>query len=668
MRSGDLGSSGSPDPGEFATGNTKRVSKVARNPARLLSSPIVIQERKPCRLGSPVCPSREPTSISKIFTKRAIEHSIRIRKPRYCGLTAIPRRLTVKNSALLLAVLAVAGVSTLAQAQTTVSAIHIQTPAYGSNIVSRTTRAVIYAHRSGSTKIDFEGTTLMPSASGVAKVESKRGAMEIEAEFQGLDKPTSFGTEYLTYVLWAISPEGRSVNVGEILVGENRRSKLNVTTDLQSFALIVPAEPYYAVRRPSNVVIAENVIRPDTVGTSEAVDAKYELVDRGGYIPTGYHFDPVVLNSKLPLEFFEARNAVRIAQSAGAENYAASSYEKAASQMKRADEMGTMKHVDRKALISVSREVVQTADDSREIAVKRIDADRINADKDREAGKLANARASTKNEMQGRMNAEAATADANRCRAEADRATAEAQRQQQNAQAESDRNRAATIGANQATADAQQGQRNAEAESDRNRAAAVGANQATADAQKGQRNAEAESERNRLAAANSDQQLTQAVRDREELRAKLLQQFNVIFATRDTARGLIVSMSDVLFDTGKSTLRPIAREKLAKISGIVVAYPDLRLAIEGNTDSVGSDAMNQQLSEHRAGSVRDYLAKENIPAASMTSQGFGKTQPVASNDTAEGRQQNRRVELVVSGEVIGTTIGVVSEVLPSTLP
>ena len=222
----------------------------------------------------------------------------------------------------------------------------------------------------------------MPGASGEAKVESKRGAMEIEAEFRGLDKPTSFGTEYLTYVLWAISPEGRAVNLGEVLVGDNHRSKLDVTTDLQAFALIVTAEPYYAVRRPSNVVIVENVIRPDTVGTSEAVDAKYELIDRGGYIPTGYHFDPVVLNSKLPLEFFEARNAVRIAKSAGAETYAAASYEKAVGQMKQADDLATMKHVDKKALISASREVVQTADDSREIAVKRIDADRMNADKD----------------------------------------------------------------------------------------------------------------------------------------------------------------------------------------------------------------------------------------------------------------------------------------------
>jgi outer membrane protein OmpA-like peptidoglycan-associated protein len=306
--------------------------------------------------------------------------------------------------------------------------------------------------------------------------------------------------------------------------------------------------------------------------------------------------------------------------------------------MKRADDLATRKHVDTKVLISVSRQIVQTADDSREIAVKRIDADRMNDDKNRDAAKLADAQATSKNEMQARMHAEATTADANRRRADADEATAEAQRQQQNAQAESARNRAAAVDANQATTEAQQAQRDAEAES----------------------------ERNRLAAATSGQQLKQAVLDREELRAKLLQQFNVIFATRDTARGLIVSLSDVLFDTGKSTLRPVAREKLAKISGIVLAYPDLRLAIEGNTDSVGGDAMNQQLSERRADSVRDYLAKENIPAASMTSKGFGKMQPVASNDTAEGRQQNRRVELVVSGEVIGTTVGIISEHLPLT--
>jgi outer membrane protein OmpA-like peptidoglycan-associated protein len=536
----------------------------------------------------------------------------------------------VKISAVFLAVLACLGASPLVQAQTAVSSENNQTPVYRVNIVSRTTRAVSYKHRSGATRINFQGTNLMTGAAGEAKVESKRGVLEIEAEFTGLDKSTSFGNEYLTYVFWAISPEGRPVNIGEVLLGDNHRSKLDVTTDLQAFALIVTAEPYYAVRRPSNVVVLENEIRPDTVGATEAVDAKYELIDRGGYIPTGYHFDPVVMNAKLPLEFFEARNAVRIAKSAEAETFASSSYESAVSQMKRADDLATMRHVDRKSLIAQSREVVQTADDAREIAVKRIDADRVEADRKAGAAQVAEATAKSNDDMQARRNAEAASADADRRRAEAVQATAAAQREQQAAQGESDRNRAAA-------ADAQQGQMDAEAESDRNRAAAV----------------------------TSDRQLQQAVQDREALRARLLEQFNAILATRDTARGLVVNLSDVLFDTGKYTLRPMAREKLSKISGIILVYPDLRLAIEGNTDSVGGDAMNQELSEQRAGAVRDYLAKQNIPLTSMTSRGFGKTQPVASNDTMEGRQQNRRVEMIVSGDVIGTAVGVMSENLPA---
>ncbi|MFZ0433546.1 MAG: hypothetical protein WAL86_12720, partial [Candidatus Acidiferrales bacterium] len=215
----------------------------------------------------------------------------------------------MKISAVLLAAVMSLGGATLVQAQTVVSSENNDAASYRVNVVSRTTRAVSYRHRSGATKVDFRGTNLMPTAAGEAKVESKRGTMEIEAEFSGLDVPTSFGGEYLTYVLWAISPEGRAVNIGEVLVGENHRSKLEVTTDLQAFAMIVTAEPYYAVRRPSDVVVLENEVRPDTEGATEAVDAKYELIDRGGYIPTGYHFDPVVMSERLPLEFFEARNA-----------------------------------------------------------------------------------------------------------------------------------------------------------------------------------------------------------------------------------------------------------------------------------------------------------------------------------------------------------------------
>src|ERR1700733_10207155 len=251
-------------------------------------------------------------------------------------------------------------------------------PTFRVTVISRSVQAINYEHRSGSSKLDFAGTALMPTANGEAKVNSKRGSIEVDAEFGNLQRPMSFGNEYLTYVLWAISPEGRAVNLGEVLVGGNDRSKLHVTTDLQAFALIVTAEPYYAVRQPSNVVVLENVIREDTKGTSEAVNAKYELMERGGYIPTGYKFDPVVLNAKLPLEFFEARNAVRIAQSEGAEQYAPDSYQHAVKLMDNADIYATDKHIDKKPLIATSREAVQTAEDAREIAVKKMNDVRLN--------------------------------------------------------------------------------------------------------------------------------------------------------------------------------------------------------------------------------------------------------------------------------------------------
>jgi len=543
-------------------------------------------------------------------------------------------------------------------------------PEFHSNVVSRSTPAVSYRHRSGSTKIDFQGTDLMHGAMGQAKVASKRGALSIDAEFSGLDQPTSLGHEYLTYVLWAISPEGRPVNIGEVLVGDNHRSKLYVTTDLQAFAMIVTAEPYYAVRRPSNLVVLENVVRPDTRGSTEDVTAKYEMIDRGGYLPTGYRFDPVVLNAGLPLEFFEARNAIRIAQSAGAEQYATESYRKAVRQMDEADSMATRKHENKKSLIAVSREVVEKAEDAREISVKHIDEERLAHERSAGANREASANDRADAESQRRADAETETAEAQRRRREADRnnldaqsaamqaagaqAGAErdrdaAQRQQQAAEAESDRNRA-----NAASSDAQLQQAagaQADAERDRNTA-----ERDRNDAQQQQRAAEAESDRNRANAASSNAQLQQAVLDREEFRARLLAQFNLILETRDTARGLVVNMSDVLFDSGKFTLRPLAREKLAKISGIVLAYPTLRLAVEGNTDSVGTEMFNQQLSEQRAQGVRSYLTQQGVPESSTTAAGFGKSRPIASNETAEGRQQNRRVELVVSGEVIGTKI------------
>ena len=526
-------------------------------------------------------------------------------------------------------------------------------PTFRVTVISRSVRAVNYQHRSGSSKLDFAGTDLMPSANGVAEVNSKRGSIAIEAEFGNLQKPTSFGNEYLTYVLWAISPEGRAVNLGEVLIGGNHRSKLNVTTDLQAFALIVTAEPYYAVRQPSNAVILENVVREDTKGTTEAVNAKYELMERGGYIPTGYKFDPVVLNAKLPLEFFEARNALRIAQSEGAERYAPDSYQHAVKLMDGADGQATDKHIDKKPLIAISREAVQTAEDARAIAVKKMDNVRLA--NERQAS--ADAQAKTQDEADDAIRQkEQAQYDEARARTAAAQAESDAARAQAaKAQAESD-----TVNAKAARAQA-------ETDSARARNDAADAQAASAKSQSemaaGQASsaialsaAKADADQSRLAAQQAQLNVQQAETDKAVMRAKLSEQLNSILQTRDSARGLIVSMSDVLFDTGKYTLKPGAREKLAKVAGILLSYPGLNIEVGGYTDNIGGDAMNQTLSENRAGSVRDYLVQQGVSTNSVSARGFGNSLPVSSNDNSAGRQQNRRVELLVSGEAIGNPV------------
>jgi outer membrane protein OmpA-like peptidoglycan-associated protein len=350
-------------------------------------------------------------------------------------------------------------------------------------------------------------------------------------------------------------------------------------------------------------VVLENVVRADTKGTTEALSVKHDFLERGGYIPTGYKFDPVVLNAKLPLEFFEARNAVRIAQSEGAEQYASASYQHAVELMNNTDELATKNHNDRKPLIAVARETVQTAEDSRAIAVKKIDEQRQARD------------------LQ-------ASADA---QAQAQEQANDAVRQKEQAQSDM----AANIAANQA----------AMASNQAASAAAVSAAQADAD-------------QSRLAAQQAQQSAQQSENDKTAMRARLSAQLNTILQTRDSARGLIVNMSDVLFDTGRYSLKPGAREKLAKVAGILLAYPGLNIAVGGYTDNVGSDKMNQTLSESRAGAVRDYLVEQGVAADAVSARGFGNTLPVASNNNSAGRQQNRRVELLVSGDAIGNPANV----------
>jgi outer membrane protein OmpA-like peptidoglycan-associated protein len=552
---------------------------------------------------------------------------------------------------------------TTSQSELTVERLS-PTPVFHVSVTSRSVQAINYKHRGGATKVDFAGTALMPAADGQAKVESKKGYIEIEVEFGNLEKPTSFGNEYLTYILWAISPEGRAINLGEILVGDNHRSKVDVTTDLQAFALVVTAEPYYAVRQPSNVVVLENIVRDDTKGTTEAMNTKYELLERGGYIPTGYKFDPVVLNTKLPLEFFEARNAVRIAESEGAEQYASDSYQHAVRLMDKVDQFATDKHADRKAMIAVAREVVQTAEDARAITVKKIDQERL----ENERRSAANAQARTqekadeatrqKNQAQSdQTRAEIAKAQAESDTANAQAATLAAQTAAANAQAAKTQAETDAASAQSAKAQAEADAERAQAEAARIQAESDKAKSDMADSQAASANAlsaaQADAERSRLAAQQSQLSAEHAEAEKVEMRTKLSEQLNSILQTHDSARGLIVSMSDVVFDSGKYSLKPGAREKLAKVAGILLAYPGLNIAVGGYTDNLGSDAMNQKLSENRADSVRDYLVAQGVATSSVSAQGYGNSLPVASNNNSAGRQQNRRVELLVSGEAIG---------------
>ena len=538
-------------------------------------------------------------------------------------------------------------------------------PIFRVSVTDRTAKAINYKHRSGATKINFRGTDLLPGSRGEAKVESKQGYIEIEVEFDDLKPATKNGAEYLTYVLWAITPEGRTSNLGEILLN-GTKSKLNVTTELQVFALVVTAEPYFAVTRPSDLIVMENVVRPDTQGKIEEVDAKYELLQRGQYQRLS---NPLALKAegKVTLELYEARNAVSIARSIGAATFATESFQKAEKSLAAAEAYHA-RNAGKKPVIMTAREAVQTAEDARAIAVKRqeeliLATERQNSlDRENRAETAKNA-AQSETERIARQaeaarlqaladsdrltrekNAQAATAaaDAERAKADADRAKRDSDALLAKAALDADRAKFS----NDAAAAA------AKTESDRLKLESDNrANAAKADADRDRAASQA-------ALDAAAKQVAQLEAQKAALRTQLLAQFNAILQTQDTARGLIVNMTDVLFDTAKSTLRPLAREKLAKVAGIVSGHPGLKLDVEGHTDSVGTDDYNQTLSEQRGSSVRDYLTNQGMATASVTSKGFGESQPIASNDTVPGRQQNRRVELVISGEVIGTRIGI----------
>ncbi len=509
-------------------------------------------------------------------------------------------------------------------------------PIFRVTVVERTTNAVSYRHRSGWTKVDLHGTPLAPDATGHADVNSRPGYIEAKAEMHKLLPASQYGPEYMTYVLWAITPEGRAKNLGEVVLDDGN-SHLDVTTDLQAFALIVTAEPYFGVTQPSDVVVMENIIREDTIGKIEQMSVKYDLLKRGSYTmhaqPGRYH--QVKTDKRIPLQLLEAENAVQIAQLVSADQYAKDTYDNAQNLVRQAEGYQA-RHAGSKPVIMTSREAVQAAETSRLLALKRQEDERIALEKKEAADREAAARAQAEEQTRQRQLADAQAAESARQKALAD------------AQAQAASERAA---ADRATADAARAQAEAERlRAERERAAAE-------DQQRQADLARLQAQQAQQQAQMADQARLQAEQAQQQLRQQLLQQFNVILETRDTARGLIVNMSDVLFDFNKYTLRPAAREKLAKISGIILSHPGLRLEVDGYTDSIGGDAYNQKLSEERADGVREYLTSEGISSDIVVAKGFGKDNPVASNDNAAGRQKNRRVEMVVSGDIIGQPIG-----------
>ncbi|HET7214185.1 MAG TPA: OmpA family protein [Terriglobia bacterium] len=480
-----------------------------------------------------------------------------------------------------------------------------QAAAASEHLVKKLIKAVGYRTGGGKTTIDLAGSQLLPDASGVARVEAKPGVTDIEVTVTGLSRPGKFGDQFLTYVLWAASPEGRTDNLGEVRTDKNGNGEIKTTTQLQTFSLFVTAEPYFAVSRPSELIVLENEPRKSTKGKIFTVK-DYPLMQRSQYEKLGNPLGFTLDLKHVPLEMYEARNAVEIARSHGAEQYAPDIFKEATGSLKMAENALAGKS-GKKAIISEARQTVQFAEDARSLAVQRQEADKIAQERQAAAA-------------QARAEAEAKAA----------KDAAEAKRQaDEEAQHQAD------------LAAAREAQLKAEADATRAREEAARA-QAQALAAKEQA-ARQDAERAR--------QLAQA------LRAQLLDQLNAVMATRDTPRGLVVTMAGVLFATGKYNLQPEAQMRLARLAGIVSSHTGLNLQVEGYTDNTGDNNFNQKLSEQRAEAVRDFLISQGVDQRTISAQGFGEASPVADNNTSAGRQKNRRVEIIVSGEVIGAKLG-----------
>jgi flagellar motor protein MotB len=475
-------------------------------------------------------------------------------------------------------------------------------PIYTVTVVARTTKAINYQYRAGPTRIDFVGTVLLPAGKGAATVESQRGRTEIQAHFENITRPTQYGREYLTYTLWAITPEGAPHSLGEVIPDGSNKAKMHVTTDLQAFGLIVTAEPYGSARQPSDVVVLENEVRPDTVGKIQAIQAKFELLPRGQYtwlVPDSIgtisaNTPRISMNEyEAQLQLYEAQNAIGIARTADAGRYAPNTIGKAEALLQEARQLQASK-ASTSVVIQNAREAAQTADDARLIAERRRQAERL-AIAEQEAARSKEAQEQAQSSLR-RANIEA---DAARAQAEAERAA---------------RDRAET--------DAAEARRRAEA----------------AEVMNAQMNAQIAAPTHATHLRSEAQQV--------DYRVRLLEQLNGVLSTRDTPRGLVVTLGDQAFNGME--LRESAAGQLARIAAII-SQPHLRIDVEGYTDN----ALTNATSWARARAVERILLRQGLSADRVTARGLGDMRPLVSNASPAGRVQNRRVEILISGEAIG---------------
>jgi outer membrane protein OmpA-like peptidoglycan-associated protein len=481
-------------------------------------------------------------------------------------------------------------------------------PIFRVTVVERTVKAVNYQYRSGPTQIDFRGTVLLPKAKGDAIVESRQGRTDIEAKFEGLSAPQRYSNKYLTYVLWAITPEGRPHNIGELVANSGDKASVHVTTDLQALALIVTAEPYSAVRQPSDVVVLENEIRPDTLGTIMPVEAKYELLPRGEYtwhvpsnLDTARALAPKVSMHEYEAitELYQAQNAVGIARQASAEQFAPDTLARAQQLLSDAQLLHDRK-ADFRQVVQLARESAQTAEDARMIAQKRGQEEQQRI----ALVEQSKMRAELSSALQAKQQA---LADEQQARAQADAARAQAQ--------------VALAAKNQAESDA------------------ATARERAAEAQQADLQASS-------AKAAQDQQKLDVAQQRE-LRMRLLEQLSGSLPTLDTGRGLVATIPDDGFSG--SAMRSPASSQVARIAAILSRYPVLRVSVEGYSD----DGTKETLSRDRADSVREALIGNGVAAGAVSAAGLGDSRPVGSNATPQGRKANSRVEIVIAGESIG---------------